>query len=378
MATKSIPKIVLTGGPCAGKTTILCWLQQKLADFGYAVVVVPEAATRMITSGLKSGANLLSASDFQSQLMAHTIETEDRFIKAASLIQSEKVIVIFDRGVMDARAYMSADAHTRILQSYGLHLTEARDGRYDAVIHLVSLAVHQPELYTCANNEAREETVEQARVLDELTQRAWVGHPHLRVVGGVSTLDGRFARVLSEACSVLGLPIPIEIERKYRLTPGCYHHESVVDTLSSVTVDITQHYLKADVLGTEERVRTRSQDGGTIYFHTTKWNLESGGRGEIERRITAAEYYHYLRRRDPEFAPIRKRRTCFLFQGQYFELDRFQCDYPWDLLEIELTAENQSVVLPDCLTHSCLEVTGDPSYSNREIARLLARRAKSG
>lgn len=38
-------KIVLTGGPCAGKTTALSKLEQHLLELGYFVFIVPETAT---------------------------------------------------------------------------------------------------------------------------------------------------------------------------------------------------------------------------------------------------------------------------------------------------------------------------------------------
>ncbi len=36
-----IHTIVITGGPCAGKTTAMSWLQNALTDTGYAVMFIP-------------------------------------------------------------------------------------------------------------------------------------------------------------------------------------------------------------------------------------------------------------------------------------------------------------------------------------------------
>jgi len=43
-------KICITGGPCAGKTSGLALLSEKLRDEGFNVFTVPEAAT-MISDG---------------------------------------------------------------------------------------------------------------------------------------------------------------------------------------------------------------------------------------------------------------------------------------------------------------------------------------
>ena len=46
-----ITRIVLTGGPCAGKSTILKRIQNKYANLGYAVFTLPESATLFIEAG---------------------------------------------------------------------------------------------------------------------------------------------------------------------------------------------------------------------------------------------------------------------------------------------------------------------------------------
>ena len=50
-----VTKIVITGGPCAGKTTALSWIMNSFTEKGYVVLIVPELglaayADRMIIS----------------------------------------------------------------------------------------------------------------------------------------------------------------------------------------------------------------------------------------------------------------------------------------------------------------------------------------
>ena len=49
---KSISKIVITGGPCAGKTTGMSWIQNAFTERGYTVLFIPEAATELISGGV--------------------------------------------------------------------------------------------------------------------------------------------------------------------------------------------------------------------------------------------------------------------------------------------------------------------------------------
>lgn len=48
---KSISKIVITGGPCAGKTTGMSWIQNAFTERGYTVLFIPEIATELISGG---------------------------------------------------------------------------------------------------------------------------------------------------------------------------------------------------------------------------------------------------------------------------------------------------------------------------------------
>ena len=47
----NIKKIVLTGGPCGGKSTSISVLEQELTNKGYKVFIVEEMATNLILSG---------------------------------------------------------------------------------------------------------------------------------------------------------------------------------------------------------------------------------------------------------------------------------------------------------------------------------------
>ena len=48
---RKITKVCLTGGPCAGKTSGLAYLSEKLRDDNIRVFMVPEAATLLANGG---------------------------------------------------------------------------------------------------------------------------------------------------------------------------------------------------------------------------------------------------------------------------------------------------------------------------------------
>jgi len=67
-------RILLTGGPCAGKTTSLAKLQSALDNKGYRVYCVPEAATLMMKGGAILDTSKLSW-DFKVQMQTSLLKT---------------------------------------------------------------------------------------------------------------------------------------------------------------------------------------------------------------------------------------------------------------------------------------------------------------
>ena len=63
-----VHKIVITGGPCAGKTTAMSWIQNMFTDLGYQVIFVPECATEVISAGI-SAKTCKDVECFQKALM---------------------------------------------------------------------------------------------------------------------------------------------------------------------------------------------------------------------------------------------------------------------------------------------------------------------
>lgn len=103
---QKITKIVLTGGPCAGKSTAMSWIQNAFTERGYKVLFVPETATELISRGVAPwtcGSNL----DYQFCQMRLQIEKEKVFLSAAETMSEEKILIVCDRGMMDNRAYMT-------------------------------------------------------------------------------------------------------------------------------------------------------------------------------------------------------------------------------------------------------------------------------
>lgn len=364
---KTVHKIVLTGGPCAGKTTALSWISNYFGKVGWRTLVVNEAATELITSGIYP-------TDFDDPLFFQTLLLQTQMAKEKNCVDAtyemkdaDKVLVVCDRGMRDNKAYMTDENFRECLRRIGLPAVQAVDS-YDAVFHLVTAADGAEEFYTLANNTARSEGLEEARALDRKTQNAWVGHPHLRIIKNEGSFEDKLKKLLAEISIVLGEPEPFEIERKYlieypdlellRAMPNCQE------------VEILQTYLRGGDENDEIRVRQRGVDGNYTFTKTTKrWTPDPAKRVEIEKRISRDEYVKALMDAYPGANSIRKTRFCVMQRetGQYLEIDVYPTSDKYAILEVEFGSTDDKLVVPDFIK-VIKEVTGDEAYYNSTIA----------
>ena len=256
-----IKRIVLTGGPCAGKTSALVRVIEHFSSLGYKVFCIPEVPTMFTQAGMNY---LTQNPDFFYEGEKATLEIqlalEEKFMRMARACDSPSVIVC-DRGAMDISAYMKPEMWTDITRAVGVTTEDLRDERYDAVLHLVSAADGAEQFYTVANNASRNEKADEeglkiARMLDKKVIEAWTGHPHLRVINNDEDFDRKLNRVVKEIANVLELPQPIEEERKYIV-------EIVGELPQGIESEITQTYLVAEP-GCEVRLRRRSRTTSTV------------------------------------------------------------------------------------------------------------------
>ena len=354
----NITKIVITGGPCAGKTTAMSWIQNAFTQKGYTVLFVPETATELITGGVAPwtcGTN----GEYQKCQLRLQLDKEKVFEQAAKTMDVSKVLIVCDRGALDNKAYMDNLEFAQVLNYLETNEIELRDN-YDAIFHLVTAAKGAEEFYTTANNSARTETVDEAATLDNKLISAWTGHPHLRVIDNTSNFEDKMKRLITEISSFLGEPEPLEIEypdvRWLESIPNCQR------------IEIIQTYLNSDK-DEEVRVRQRGFDGHYIYFQTTKRKVSDVKRVEIERRLSESEYIRLLMKADTTRRQIRKDRYCLTYENQYFEIDIYQFWNDKAIAEIELSNENAEIKFPKQI-RVIKEVTGDDFYKNASLAKI--------
>ena len=359
-----IKKIVITGGPCAGKTTAMNRIQGVFTKLGYRVLFVPETATELITGGVAPwtcGTNV----EYQVCQMQLQLEKERIFTQGALTMPVDKILLVCDRGALDNKAYMTQADFDKVLSVVGHNEVELRDS-YDAVFHLVTCAKGAEEFYTLENNGARTESVDQAVALDDKLIASWTGHPHLKIIDNDANFENKMKRLLDEMTSFLGEETPRDIKRRFLIDhPDINYLESLPNCQR---VEISQTYLVAPE-GEENRVRQRGVDGNYIYFQTKKKNIAGNERIRLERRLSKDEYIRLLMDADTSCRPIRKTRYCLTYMNQYFEIDVYPFWNDKAIIEIEQSDENAEIIFPE-FVNVLKEVTDNEEYKNITLAKI--------
>ena len=175
-------RVVLTGGPGAGKTAVLELIRQSFCEH---VKVLPEAA------GVIFGGGFPREDDPECKRAAQ---------RAIFFVQRElentgdshnPTIVLCDRGTLDGLAYWPGSVD-EFLSSVGTTLDEQL-ARYDAVIHLRTPA---PDHGYNHQNPLRTESAAAAAEIDVKILQAWQAHPRRFVIESTSAFLDKAAKAI--------------------------------------------------------------------------------------------------------------------------------------------------------------------------------------
>ena len=155
-------RIVLTGGPGAGKTAVLELMRKTLCRH---VAIIAESAGVVFGGGFPRGEDIELRRSGQRAIFYVQRELE------AAARTGDVAIELCDRGTVDGLAYWPGPAD--LWKQLGTSLDEQL-ARYDAVVHL-----RTPALDAGYNHEnpLRVETAAEAAAIDARIAEAWRDHP---------------------------------------------------------------------------------------------------------------------------------------------------------------------------------------------------------
>lgn len=361
---KNITRIVLTGGPAAGKTTLISRILKEFKqEDGWKVITIPETATDLISGfGIKPFGNCVSMYDFQYFVTADQLHKERLALKAAEMVPEDNVLVVYDRAVFDNKAYISDDEFRTVLSSFGKTEEELLAG-YDAVLHLVTCAKGAEYAYNYGNA-ARYESIETAREKDDLAIRAWKCHPSFHIIDNSVNFEDKINRAIAAIYEILGRPVPEAAKKKYLISLP--KPSELLEKYEAVEIDMMQTYLQKVNSSSERRVRQQKGVSEYLYFYTEKRTSPDGSKWVTERPISQKEYVSYLMECDASLHPVRKSKYRFTFRGHLMEIDV----YPFSSEKAVLFIYGESAdekCIPESFT-VLRDITDAPEYKNRALA----------
>ena len=363
---KRIIRIVLTGGPAAGKTTLISRILKEFKqEDGWRVITIPETATELISGfGIKPFGNCMSMLKFQDFVIADQIHKEKLALWAEEVVPEKDVLVIYDRAMMDDKAYISDEEFAATLAGFDGRTEKTVLAGYDAVLHLVTCAKGAEFAYDLGN-EARTESIEYAREMDDRTLRAWSGHPNLRIIDNATNFEDKINRAIREIYRIVGQPEPMVRKRKYLISMP--DMENLAERYAAVPIDMVQTYLCMTNPCIERRVRRQKHGGDYMYFYTEKHIRPDGTKWDTEKPITEKDYNRYLLEADPELQSVDKTKYRFVYDSCRFEIDVYP--FSADKAVMFRYSENDEAAIPPEI-RVIREVTGAPDYKNKQLANV--------
>lgn len=179
--SKKVLKIVVTGGPGAGKTTALDLFQREyIGKLG----IVPEVASLLFGAGMRREKDPIRQN--KSQIAIYKMQ---KTLEESFALLSRGDVLLCDRGTLDGLAYWTdseADYFQTLKTSYENEFSE-----YHAVIFFQTSAATGSAIKS--NNPFRTESAEQAIKLDNQLQEIWSKHPNYYFVPNHSSFMKKIA-----------------------------------------------------------------------------------------------------------------------------------------------------------------------------------------
>lgn len=172
---RRVPRIVLTGGPCSGKSTIIELLR---AERGNMLHCVPEVASMVIAQvGVTPPRDHLGNRLFNRTMCQ--VQKGFELVAELEARRTGKLATILDRGMIDNAVYIHDGV--RGLEDI---LRTRRDYEYADYDAVICLAIPPREVFEekKRNNPARKETYEEATALSAKIEEVWHDHPRFHLI----------------------------------------------------------------------------------------------------------------------------------------------------------------------------------------------------
>lgn len=346
-AQAPLVRVLLTGGPGAGKSSALATLRDRISKRGFQVIVVPETATALLDScgGYDpSWHGTPKHVRMQEMFLKFQVANEETLSRFAELRPERPHLLLLDRGCLDGKLFCTEQEWAQVLEGAGVS-EDALLERYDLVVHMTTVAARFEGLYDYgpgSSNPARYHTPEQARHADEMVQAIYAKHPHVRVVPNFAEFSDKIetvVRCVTEAVQVDGLAEPREREviqsaseplnfASWPVEVDVYDIEvtyldgKFTESLRRRQLMTTAARGDVDGVGAGDSLGLTGEPPAVIY--ELRQDIQLNGRNVGTRKVLTYEAYKLLKQaRAATSTELRKRAVCFTWQGSYYEVSTY-------------------------------------------------------
>ena len=386
--SERIKTVVLTGGPCAGKTTLMEKFRNEVDSIPKVkVFFAKEAATLLKQSGINfvdAGADdTFQRMIINQQLIAERIAriTAEKF---AAAHPDYKIIIICDRGIMDGEAYFEdKNEFMRLLADFELTKKTVYK-RYDMILFLRSAAGGTTEFYTTMDGTPRDETPEQAIDLDTGVYNAWCEHTNFSSVENSFKFYEKLDVAISRILKMAGIKEPKKHFKRYLIeAPNLvelltdYNTTTVNEQIFFLNSkeESNVYYIKIQRKGNEVRYSKREVRLGMA--KNDEGVQEYTRVFENDSTLTENGFLKEMARLNPFILPLN--RTLLAFNCNFSvrcELEMYPLVKDKMILKVYMDSEKDYNFI-DSYYHVIKEVTSDLKYSTLELARTACEVLKT-
>jgi len=379
--TERIAKFVLTGGPCAGKTTLVEKFQNEVKNIPYVkLFFAREAATFLKQSGI----NFIDAGGdetFQKLIIKQQILAEESAYTAAlnfaKTHPNHKVIILCDRGIMDGEAYFKDPQEFENLLAEFYLTKEKVYERYDMVLFLRSAAVGAKQAYTTLDGTPRDEPLEVAVERDAGVYKAWQDHKDFRIIENTFNFYEKLEEGVKQIFQAAGMQVPTKHYRRYIIDmPDLVDVLKMNDFVNSQEqffflkneIKDTLSYLKIQRTATETRYTLSEIRFGHVIMDN---NVSVFTRVvDKESAITLEDFSKYLNDLDPTINHLTRHNSGFIINYAIrCELELYEhCTRQYAILKTFMDTPDYEEVVRKRF-HIVKDISDDEGYTKVEIAK---------
>ena len=309
-------KIVLTGGPCGGKTKIFERLTEYLTNMKYKVILVPETARDVISAGIKPNPNDKNYTLWFQDFIMKYQNLKEKFSEIyVEEHNNQDVVILYDRAIPDNFAYLeNYKDYENTLKKNGLKELKTIDN-YDLIINLSSIVNF--ENFEYETDSERSEDNKLAKKLDFKTSTAYLLSRNIKIVYPTDNIDDKFEIVKNYINQLLCNNEVKEII-KYNVDTNKTNF-NVYNNNNSRTLFITDTYLAND-LNNIEYVLSRRQYNDEVSFVLSKTIEKDNSVITYANKIISEDEYNNLIRKYRIIRSINKKEIVFIYDFKRYKL----------------------------------------------------------